>query len=105
MSIYIFGTIFGAIFFSIFAGLIISIVPLSPLAYAMASGVGSGVMTAAALGPLVSMYPDQASTITAFSGVSNLLTSVTGFIYRYTYSSPINTKILSINDGHKREIQ
>lgn len=92
MSIYIFGTIFGAIFFSIFAGLIISIVPLSPLAYAMASGVGSGVMTAAALGPLVSMYPDQASTITAFSGVSNLLTSVTGLYIGILIALPLTQK-------------
>src|SRR5699024_12045250 len=71
------GTIFGAIFFSIFSGILISILPFSPIAFAMATGVGSGVMTAAALGPLVEMYHDQAKTITAFSGVSNILTSVT----------------------------
>jgi hypothetical protein len=92
MSMYIFGTIFGAIFFSIFAGLIISILPLSPLAYSMATGVGSGVMTAAALGPLVEMYPHQASTITAFSGVSNLLTSITGLYMGILIALPLTQK-------------
>lgn len=96
MSMYIFGTIFGAIFFSIFSGIIISILPLSPIAYAMATGVGSGVMTAAALGPLVEMYPDQTSTITAFSGVSNLLTSVTGLYVGMLIALPLTRKYYSL---------
>ncbi|WP_210129152.1 DUF3100 domain-containing protein [Staphylococcus sp. GDY8P38P] len=95
MSMYIFGTIFGAIFFSIFSGILISILPFSPLAFAMATGVGSGVMTAAALGPLVEMYPDQASTITAFSGVSNLLTSVTGLYVGILIALPLTRKYYS----------
>src|SRR5699024_11497268 len=43
--------------------ILISILPFSPIAFAMATGVGSGVMTAAALGPLVEMYPDQAAAV------------------------------------------
>src|SRR5699024_5893472 len=70
--------IFGAIFLGVTSGLFASILPISPLSFAMATGIGSGSMTAASLGPLVAMYPEQSELITAYSGASNLLTSVTG---------------------------
>ncbi|RAA70595.1 DUF3100 domain-containing protein, partial [Burkholderia multivorans] len=92
MSMYIFGTIFGAIFFSIFSGLIASIIPLHPLAYAMATGVGSGVMSAAAVGPIIEMFPSYASDIKAFSGVSNLLTSVTGLYMGILIALPLTIR-------------
>lgn len=92
MSMYIFGTIFGAIFFSIFSGLIASIIPLHPLAYAMATGVGSGVMSAAAVGPIIEMFPNYASDIKAFSGVSNLLTSVTGLYMGILVALPLTIR-------------
>lgn len=92
MSMYIFGTIFGAIFFSIFSGIIASILPLHPLSYAMATGVGSGVMSAAAVGPLIEMFPTYASDIKAFSGVSNLLTSVTGLYMSILIALPLTVR-------------
>lgn len=92
MSMYIFGTIFGAIFFSIFSGIIASILPLHPLSYAMATGVGSGVMSAAAVGPLIEMFPNYASDIKAFSGVSNLLTSVTGLYMSILIALPLTVR-------------
>lgn len=96
MSMYIFGTIFGAIFFSVFSSVLISILPLHPLSFAMATGVGSGVMTTAALGPLVEAFPDQASTLAAFSGTSNLLTSVTGLYMAIVFALPLTEKYYAL---------
>lgn len=96
MSMYIFGTIFGAIFFSVFSSVLISILPLHPLSFAMATGVGSGVMTTAALGPLVEAFPGQASTLAAFSGTSNLLTSVTGLYMAIVFALPLTEKYYAL---------
>ena len=96
MSMYIFGTIFGAIFFSVFSSVLISILPLHPLSFAMATGVGSGVMTTAALGPLVEAFPNQASTLAAFSGTSNLLTSVTGLYMAIVFALPLTEKYYAL---------
>src|SRR5699024_2150927 len=78
MAIYIFGTIFGAVFMGIISSLLASATPIHPLSYALATGVGSGSMTAASLGPLIEMFPDMETKIVALSGLSNLATSVTG---------------------------
>src|SRR5699024_11912178 len=77
VAVYIFGTIFGAIFMGLASGFLASVLPLSPLSFAMATGIGSGSMTAAALAPLISSFPEMEDTIIAFSGASNLATSVT----------------------------
>ena len=58
----------------------------------MATGIGSGSMTAASLGPLVAMYPEQADLITAYSGASNLLTSVTGLYMSIFIGLPLTEK-------------
>ena len=50
-----------------------SVLPLHPYAFAMASGIGSASMNAAAISPLVYMYPNMANTLLAFAGFSNLL--------------------------------
>ena len=92
VSMYIFGTIFGAIFLGLTSGLLASILPISPLSFAMATGIGSGSMTAASLGPLVAMYPEQADLITAYSGASNLLTSVTGLYMSIFIGLPLTEK-------------
>lgn len=109
MAMYIFGTIFGAIFFSIFSGIIASIIPLSPLSYAMATGVGSGSMTAAAVGPLVEMFPDKAATISAFSGVSNLLTTVTGLYMSIFIALPLTekyyAKVTQLKDSKSKKLR
>lgn len=96
MAVYIFGTIFGAIFMGLASGLLASILPISPLSFAMATGVGSGSMTAASLGPLVSLYPEMSETITAYSGASNLLTSVTGLYMSLFIALPLTEKYYSL---------
>ena len=92
---YIFGTIFGAIFLGLTSGLFASILPISPLSFAMATGIGSGSMTAASLGPLLAMYPEQSELITAYPGASNLLTSVTGLYMSIFIGLPLAEKYYS----------
>lgn len=96
VSMYIFGTIFGAIFLGLTSGLFASILPISPLSFAMATGIGSGSMTAASLGPLVAMYPEQSELIIAYSGASNLLTSVTGLYMSIFIGLPLAEKYYSL---------
>src|SRR5699024_8245394 len=95
LCMYLCGKRFWAIFFSIFSGMLISILPFNPLVFAMATGVGSVVMTAAALGPVVDMYLDLASTITEYYSVSNLLTSVTGLYVGILIALPLTRKYYS----------
>lgn len=96
VSMYIFGTIFGAIFLGLTSGLFASLLPISPLSFAMATGIGSGSMTAASLGPLVAMYAEQSELITAYSGASNLLTSVTGLYMSIFIGLPLAEKYYAL---------
>lgn len=96
MAMYIFGTVFGSIFLGLTSGLLATITPLHPLSFAMATGVGSGSLTAAAVGPLISAFPDMADQITAFSGVSNLLTQVTGLYASIFIGLPLTEKMYEV---------
>ncbi|WP_257349793.1 DUF3100 domain-containing protein [Pseudalkalibacillus decolorationis] len=96
MAIYIFGTVFGSIFMGLASGFLATITPIHPYAFAMATGIGSGSMTAASLGPLVAAFPDKAETITAFSGASNLLTSVTGLYASILIGLPVTEKLYQV---------
>ncbi|WP_085520614.1 DUF3100 domain-containing protein [Tuberibacillus sp. Marseille-P3662] len=111
MAVYIFGTVFGSIFMGLASGFLATITPLHPYAFAMATGIGSGSMTAASLGPLVAAYPEMASTITAFSGASNLLTSVTGLYASIFIGLPLTEKLYQVitrngngNSGKKSKV-
>lgn len=96
MSMYIFGTVFGSIFIGLASGFLATTLPLHPYSFAMATGVGSGSMTAASLGPLVAAFPEMADTITAFSGASNLLTSVTGLYASIFIGLPLTEKFYKV---------
>lgn len=96
MTVYIFGTIFGAVFMSLISGILATVTPLHPLSYAMATGIGSGSMTAAALGPLIEKFPEMADLITAYSGLSQLATSVTGLYMSIFIGLPLTEKIYNI---------
>ncbi|WP_084078032.1 DUF3100 domain-containing protein [Ureibacillus massiliensis] len=96
MSMYIFGTVFGSIFLGLVSGILATALPLHPFSFAMATGVGSGSMTAASLGPLVAAFPEMADTITAFSGASNLLTSVTGLYASIFIGLPLTEKLYKV---------
>ena len=95
LFIYIVGTIIGALYMSFFASLCVSLLPLHPYAYAMASGVGSASMNAAGLVPLVNLYPHMATQLEAFAGCSNVLSSAFG-IYMFIFISlPLTEKLYS----------
>ncbi|CDQ38719.1 MULTISPECIES: DUF3100 domain-containing protein [Virgibacillus] len=96
MAMYIFGTVFGSIFLGLASGFLATITPLHPYSFAMATGIGSGSMAAASLGPLVAAHPNMAETLTAFSGASNLLTSVTGLYASIFIGLPLTEKLYEI---------
>lgn len=93
MAVYIFGTVFGAIFLGLISGLLATVTPIHPLSFAMATGIGSGSMAAAALGPLVTAFPEMKDQIIAFSGASNLATSVTGLYVSIFIALPLTEKL------------
>ena len=77
-ALFIIGTIIGTVFISFLASLSTSLLPLHPFAFAMASGVGSASMNAAALGPTLAAFPALETQIEAFAGFSNLLSFSVG---------------------------
>lgn len=105
MAIYIFGTVFGAIFMGLISGFLATVTPLHPLSFAMATGIGSGSMTAAALGPLVSAFPEMKDDIIAFSGASNLATSVTGLYASIFIGIPLTEKLYAWMTRRKNKKQ
>ena len=77
-AIFIIGTVIGTIFISFLVTLSLSFLPLHPYAFAMASGVGSASMNAAAIGPTLAAFPGLETSIEAFAGFSNLLSFCVG---------------------------
>ena len=96
MAMYIFGTVFGSIFIGLISGFLATVTPLHPISFAMATGVGSGSMAAASLGPLIAQFPEMSETLTAFSGVSNLISSVTGLYMSIFVGLPLTVKMYEI---------
>lgn len=78
MGAYITGTLFGAIYNGLMVGLLVSLNWFHPFALAMAAGTGSASMMAAAVGPVIAAFPELEAELVAFSGTSQILTSVTG---------------------------
>ncbi|SHG06724.1 DUF3100 domain-containing protein [Ornithinibacillus halophilus] len=107
MAVYIFGTVFGAVFMGLISGFLATITPLSPLSFAMASGVGSGSMMAAASGSLVAAFPALENQIVAFAGASNLLSLSTGLYVSIFIALPLTEKFYGVltrrknNNGKK----
>ena len=89
LSMYVFGTVFGAIVISLVVSLSISMHVFDPLALAMASGVGSGSMMAAAAGVIVAAHPDMQSQVLAVAATSNLITGVLGLYIGVWVSLPL----------------
>jgi Protein of unknown function (DUF3100) len=96
MAIYIFGTVFGAVFMGLIAGILASITPLHPLSFAMASGIGSGSMMAAATGSLVAAFPDLEQDIVALAGASNLISAGIGLYASIFIGLPLTEKLYHI---------
>lgn len=105
MAMYIFGTVFGAVFMGLISGFLATITPMHPLSFAMATGIGSGSMAAAGLGPLVAAFPDMKEEIIAFSGASNLASSVTGLYMSIFVALPLTEKLYGWMRGRKEKSQ
>lgn len=93
MAMYIFGTVFGAVFLGLLSGLLATLTPLNPLSFALASGVGSGSMMAAASGSLIAAFPELETQIVALSGASNLLSLSTGLWVSIFIALPLTEKL------------
>lgn len=78
MGVYLTGTLLGTIIFSLMASLSIAFLSLHPKALAMASGVGSSSMMAAASGTLKAIFPNMGDELLALGATSNMLTSLDG---------------------------
>lgn len=96
MAVYIFGTVFGAAFLGLISGFLATMTPLHPFSFAMASGVGSGSMMAAASGSLIAVFPELESDIAAFAGASNLLSLSTGLYMSIFIGLPLTEKLYGL---------
>ncbi|MFB4168350.1 DUF3100 domain-containing protein [Virgibacillus sp. JSM 102003] len=96
MAVYIFGTVFGAVFMGLIAGFLATITPIDPLSFAMASGIGSGSMMAAASGSLITAFPEMETQIVAFAGASNLLSLSTGLYISIFIGLPLTEKLYAL---------
>ena len=92
-AIFIIGTVIGTIFISFLVTLSLSFLPLHPYAFAMASGVGSASMNAAAIGPTLAAFPGLETQIEAFAGFSNLLSFCVGIYIVIFISIPITERV------------
>ena len=92
-AIYVIGSVIGTIFISFLVSFSLSFIPLHPYAYAMASGVGSASMNAAAIGPTLAAFPTMETNIEAFAGFSNLLSFCVGIYIVIFIALPITDKV------------
>ena len=92
-AIFIIGTVVGTIFISFIVTLSLSFLPLHPYAFAMASGVGSASMNAAAIGPTLAAFPGLETQIQAFAGFSNLLSFCIGIYIVIFVALPLTEKL------------
>lgn len=76
MAVYIVGTLFGPIVMSVLASVSIATGIVSPLGASMGVGAGSASMMTAGLASLIEAFPELEAQMTAFAGLSNLISSV-----------------------------
>lgn len=96
LAIFVIGSVIGTIFISFLSSICVSVIPFHPYAFAMASGVGSASMNAAAITPLMHFYPSMASTLEAFAGCSNLLSFCFGIYMVIFIAIPIAEKLYKV---------
>ena len=94
-ALFIVGTLIGTVFISFLASISVSLIPLHPFAFAMASGVGSASMNAASLGPTLAAFPALETSIEAFAGFSNLLSFSIGIYIVIFIAVPLTEKLYS----------
>ena len=92
-ALFIVGTIIGTVFISFLTSICVSLLPLHPFAFAMASGVGSASMNAASIGPTIAAFPGMETQIEAFAGFSNLLSFCVGIYIVIFIALPLTEKL------------
>lgn len=92
-ALFIVGTMLGTVFISFLTSICVSLLPLHPFAFAMASGVGSASMNAASLGPTLAAFPALETSIEAFAGFSNLLSFSVGIYIVMFLALPLTEKL------------
>lgn len=105
---YITGTLVGAIFISLLAGFVASLGIFHPIALGMGAGVGSGSMTAAAVGAISAQYPDQANEIATFAAAANLIATTLGTYLTLFISLPLAVHAYRFFEpilGRKRQVE
>jgi hypothetical protein len=95
-ALFIVGTMIGTVFISFLTSICVSVLPLHPFAFAMASGVGSASMNAASIGPTLAAFPALETQIEAFAGFSNLLSFSVGIYIVIFLALPLTEKLYSI---------
>ncbi|WP_251638689.1 DUF3100 domain-containing protein [Sporosarcina sp. NCCP-2716] len=93
LSIYIIGFLIGTVYIGFLASFVASFQFFHPLALAMACGIGSGVMMAAASGTLATIYPEYADQIVMLAGASDMLSAIVGIYFTLFISLPITKKL------------
>ncbi|MEK5330642.1 DUF3100 domain-containing protein [Lysinibacillus sp. FSL W8-0992] len=93
LSIYIIGFIIGTIYIGFLASIVASTNIFHPLALAMACGIGSGVMMAAASSTLATIYPEYSDQIIMLAGASDTLAAIIGIYFTLFISLPLTRKL------------
>jgi hypothetical protein len=87
---YVTGSVIGAAFMAFFASMVAHSGYFTPSALGMAAGIGSGSMTAAAVGAISVQFPADKDTIAALAAASNLITTVVGTYMLVVFSLPVS---------------
>ncbi|MFJ7649770.1 DUF3100 domain-containing protein [Lysinibacillus sp. NPDC097279] len=108
LSIYIIGFLIGTIYIGFLASIVASTDIFHPLALAMACGIGSGVMMAAASSTLATIYPEYGDQIIMLAGASDTLAAIIGIYFTLFISLPLTRKLYyllepRISPKHTRE--
>ena len=89
MITYVVGTLVGSIFLGALASFLATATPFHPLSLAIACGVGSGSMMAASVAPLMETFPQMATEISAYAGMSNILSTADGIFVTIFIAYPL----------------
>ncbi len=100
LAIFVIGSIIGTAFISLLSSISVSILPIHPYAFAMASGIGSASMNAASLASISHIFPSMATDLEAFAGCSNLLSFCFGIYMCIFVSIPLAEKLYALLSPH-----
>ena len=78
LSIYIIGGMVGTIYFGFMVSMVASLNIFHPFSLGMSSGVGAGIMMAAAVASVSEIIPNMAEQMAALASASETLSSITG---------------------------